>query len=118
MLRMYLYKYILTSCNSKICHQLIFLLGNLRYAACFFSHRPTFYFFSWHTSVLGFVGSIVMMFAINPGASGIAIISMLLILIGLHYRAPMPASWGSISQALIFHQVCIEFPKMYIIHII
>uniref|UniRef100_A0A915KWR9 Solute carrier family 12 member 9 n=1 Tax=Romanomermis culicivorax TaxID=13658 RepID=A0A915KWR9_ROMCU len=67
--------------------------------------RPTFYYFSWHTASLGFIGSIGMMFIINPGASGVAIISLLLILIGLHYKAPIPASWGSISQALIFHQV-------------
>src|SRR4051812_34154751 len=46
-----------------------------------------------------------MMFVINPVSSGIAIILLLLLLIGLHYKAPMPHSWGSISQALIFHQV-------------
>lgn len=46
-----------------------------------------------------------MMFVIDAGLSGVAIILLLLMLIGLHYKAPMPASWGSISQALIFHQV-------------
>ncbi|VDP30082.1 unnamed protein product [Soboliphyme baturini] len=67
--------------------------------------RPNFKYFSVHTSFLGFIGCIAMMFFINSVSSGIAIILLLLLLIGLHYGAPMPASWGSISQALIFHQV-------------
>ncbi|KRZ01838.1 Solute carrier family 12 member 9, partial [Trichinella zimbabwensis] len=67
--------------------------------------RPTFRYFSVCTSFCGFAGCIAMMFVVNPVSSGVAIIFLLLLLIGLHYAAPMPASWGSISQALIFHQV-------------
>ncbi len=53
---------------------------------------------------MGALGSVAMMFVINPVTSGIAIILLLLLLMGLHYKSPA-ASWGSISQALIFHQV-------------
>ncbi|KRY65145.1 Solute carrier family 12 member 9, partial [Trichinella pseudospiralis] len=67
--------------------------------------RPTFRYFSVCTSFCGFAGCIAMMFVVNPVSSGVAIIFLLLLLICLHYVAPMPASWGSISQALIFHQV-------------
>uniref|UniRef100_A0A5S6Q9U5 Solute carrier family 12 member 9 n=1 Tax=Trichuris muris TaxID=70415 RepID=A0A5S6Q9U5_TRIMR len=67
--------------------------------------RPTFRYFSTHTSLFGFAGCIAMMFVVNPASSGITIVLLLLLLIGLHYAGPMPASWGSISQALIFHQV-------------
>ncbi|KFD65416.1 hypothetical protein M514_08774 [Trichuris suis] len=67
--------------------------------------RPTFRYFSTQTSFLGFAGCIAMMFVVNPASSGITIVLLLLLLIGLHYAGPMPASWGSISQALIFHQV-------------
>ncbi|KRY55351.1 Solute carrier family 12 member 9, partial [Trichinella britovi] len=67
--------------------------------------RPTFRYFSVLTSFCGFAGCIAMMFVVNPVSSGVTIIFLLLLLIGLHYVVPMPASWGSISQALIFHQV-------------
>lgn len=63
-----------------------------------------FKYFSWHTAFLGFAGCVAMMFVVDPVFAGVAIILLLLLLITLHYMAPM-ASWGSISQALIFHQV-------------
>lgn len=66
--------------------------------------RPTFKFFSWHTSLLGLIGCMVMCFLISPLYSSIAIIIMLLLIILLHFRS-FPTPWGQISQALIFHQV-------------
>lgn len=66
--------------------------------------RPTFRYFSWHTSLLGLIGSMVMCFLISPLYSSIAIIIMLILIILLHFRS-LPTGWGSISQALIFHQV-------------
>jgi potassium/chloride transporter 9 len=46
----------------------------------------------------------VMCFLISAIYSSIAIIVMLLLVILLHFNS-VPAEWGSISQALIFHQV-------------
>ncbi|XP_064642404.1 solute carrier family 12 member 9-like isoform X2 [Lineus longissimus] len=66
--------------------------------------RPTFKYFSWHTCLLGLIGSIVMTFLINPIFASVAIIICLFLIIVLHFRS-LNVSWGSISQALIFHQV-------------
>ena len=67
--------------------------------------RPTFKYFSWHTTVIGAVGSVIMCFIVSPVFASIAIgISTVLIAV-LHLRDFPRASWGSISQALIFHQV-------------
>ncbi|XP_076145941.1 solute carrier family 12 member 9-like isoform X1 [Alosa pseudoharengus] len=66
--------------------------------------RPTFQFFSWHSCLLGIVGSVVMMFVIEPLFSSASIALLLLLLLFIHYRSAT-SSWGYISQALIFHQV-------------
>ncbi|XP_066514907.1 solute carrier family 12 member 9 [Hoplias malabaricus] len=66
--------------------------------------RPTFQLFSWHTCLLGMLSCLVMMFVINPVYSSASIVTLLLLLLFLHYRSPT-SSWGYISQALIFHQV-------------
>ncbi|KAL1246026.1 Solute carrier family 12 member [Trichinella spiralis] len=47
--------------------------------------RPTFRYFSVLTSFCGFAGCIAMMFVVNPVSSGVTIIFLLLLLIGLHY---------------------------------
>ena len=67
--------------------------------------RPTFKYFSWHTALLGAVGSIIMCFIVSPAFASIAIGILLGLLAMLHLRDFPRASWGSISQALIFHQV-------------
>ena len=69
-----------------------------------FCCRPSFKFFSWHTSLLGLIGCITMCFVINPIYASVAISSCLVLVIVLHMR-DLPPLWGSISQALIFHQV-------------
>ncbi|CAG0916592.1 unnamed protein product [Notodromas monacha] len=66
--------------------------------------RPNFQFFSWHTAFLGLIGTVVMMFVISPLYAAVSICLCLLLIIALHLRSP-PFNWGSISQALIFHQV-------------
>ncbi|RWS13256.1 solute carrier family 12 member 9-like protein [Dinothrombium tinctorium] len=66
--------------------------------------RPTFRYFSLHTTAIGLFGCISMMFMINPLYAAIAVIMCLMLVIVLHIRSP-PVRWGSISQALIFHQV-------------
>ncbi|KFM58589.1 Solute carrier family 12 member 9, partial [Stegodyphus mimosarum] len=66
--------------------------------------RPSFKYFSWHTTVIGILGCMTMMFVISPLYAAISIIMCLLLVIILHLRS-LPVRWGSISQALIFHQV-------------
>ena len=67
--------------------------------------RPTFKYFSWHTALVGAVGSIIMCFIVSPAFASVAIGILLGLLAMLHLRDFPRASWGSISQALIFHQV-------------
>ncbi|GFR62416.1 solute carrier family 12 member 9 [Elysia marginata] len=66
--------------------------------------RPTFTYFSWHTCVLGLLGCMIMCFLISAIYTSVALVLMLLLVILLHFRS-LPTTWGSISQALIFHQV-------------
>ena len=70
--------------------------------------RPTFHYFSWHTSLVGLVGTSAMMFLISPLFASISILLCLSLTLALHLFSPLKdANWGSISQALIFHQVFI-----------
>ena len=66
--------------------------------------RPTFRYFTWHTCALGLVGCMIMCFLISPIYTSVALVLMLVLIILLHIRS-LPSTWGSISQALIFHQV-------------
>lgn len=66
--------------------------------------RPTFKYFSVYTCTFGMLGSLGMMFMINALYALYVITCCLILVIMLHIRSP-PVRWGSISQALIFHQV-------------
>jgi len=66
--------------------------------------RPTFKYFSWHTALIGMVGSITMTFIVSVEYASIAI-GLLIAMITVLYFRDFPPEWGSISQALIFHQV-------------
>ncbi|XP_043251303.1 solute carrier family 12 member 9 [Colletes gigas] len=68
--------------------------------------RPTFNYFTWHTATIGILGTLIMMFIINSIYASSSIILCLILIIVLHLFSPSKnAPWGSISQALIFHQV-------------
>lgn len=69
--------------------------------------RPTFTYFTWHTCFLGLAGTLIMMFVINAIYALLSIIMCLVLVIGLHIFSPTSqgSQWGSISQALMFHQV-------------
>ncbi|XP_057375508.1 solute carrier family 12 member 9-like [Daphnia carinata] len=68
--------------------------------------RPTFQYFTWHTALLGLTGTMVMMFVINPVYASVSLLLCLILIIMLHFFSPArTANWGSISQAIIFHQV-------------
>ncbi|CAF3975806.1 unnamed protein product [Rotaria sp. Silwood2] len=67
--------------------------------------RPTFKYFSWHTALIGAIGSITMCFIVSAEFASIAIGTLIGLIAMLHLRDFPRASWGSISQALIFHQV-------------
>jgi potassium/chloride transporter 9 len=66
--------------------------------------RPNFKYFSSYTCTLGTIATIVMMLVIDASMSAVAIVILMLLIMILHYQAPI-GSWGSISQALIYHQV-------------
>ncbi|EDW04888.1 GH23810 [Drosophila grimshawi] len=69
--------------------------------------RPLFKYFTWHTCLIGLLGTLIMMFVINPIYASSSIILCLILVIALHLFSPAThsAQWGSISQALMFHQV-------------
>lgn len=72
-------------------------------------YRPSFKYFTWHTAFIGLVGTLVMMFLINSLYASISVVLCLIFVIILHLFSPSrEAHWGSISQALIFHQVIMD----------
>uniref|UniRef100_T1HC55 Amino acid permease/ SLC12A domain-containing protein n=1 Tax=Rhodnius prolixus TaxID=13249 RepID=T1HC55_RHOPR len=69
--------------------------------------RPSFKMFSWSTALIGLLGTLVMMFVINPMYAAASIVLCFLLIVLLHLFSPssQTAGWGSLTQALIFHQV-------------
>lgn len=66
--------------------------------------RPSFKYFSWHTSVIGMLGCLVMMFLIDPRWASGSLAIFIVLLVVVYFRTG-GSQWGYISQALIFHQV-------------
>ncbi|CAD6192476.1 unnamed protein product [Caenorhabditis auriculariae] len=66
--------------------------------------RPTFKFFSWQTCALGVLATGTMMLVVDASMSAIGVVVLMALIMVLHYQAPSVSS-GSISQALIYHQV-------------
>ncbi|XP_060807464.1 solute carrier family 12 member 9 isoform X3 [Amyelois transitella] len=69
--------------------------------------RPTFKQFSWLTSLLGLCGCAALVFALRPLYACGAALACTSLVLALHLLSPAAADpkWGSLSQALIFHQV-------------
>ncbi|CAH0764721.1 unnamed protein product [Diatraea saccharalis] len=69
--------------------------------------RPTFKHFSWLTSLLGLLGCAALMLALRPLYTLGAALACCTLVVALHLLSPAAADpkWGSLSQALIFHQV-------------
>ncbi|CAB3404633.1 unnamed protein product [Caenorhabditis bovis] len=66
--------------------------------------RPTFKYFSWQTCALGVIATGTMMLVVDASMSALGVVVLLSLIMVLHYQAPSVSS-GSISQALIYHQV-------------
>lgn len=66
--------------------------------------RPTFKYFSWQTCALGVIATGTMMLVVDASMSAIGVVVLMTLIMVLHYQAPSVSS-GSISQALIYHQV-------------
>ncbi|KAJ0171172.1 hypothetical protein K1T71_013371 [Dendrolimus kikuchii] len=69
--------------------------------------RPTFKHFSWLTSLIGLVGCAALIFSLRPLYACGAALACSSLVVALHFLSPAAAEpkWGSLSQALIFHQV-------------
>lgn len=72
--------------------------------------RPSYKLFSVHTATCGLIGTISMMFVISPAYAGVSIAACIALIAALHiFTSEQDGKdtpyYGSISQALIFHQV-------------
>ncbi|KPJ05587.1 Solute carrier family 12 member 9 [Papilio xuthus] len=69
--------------------------------------RPSFKYFSWVSALLGMAGSAGLVFGLRPTYAAGAALACTALVLALHLLSPAAADpkWGSLSQALIFHQV-------------
>ncbi|XP_045519144.1 solute carrier family 12 member 9 isoform X1 [Pieris brassicae] len=69
--------------------------------------RPTFKHFSWLTSLIGLVGCAALIFGLRPAYASAVAFACCSLVVALHLLSPAASEpkWGSLSQALIFHQV-------------
>lgn len=66
--------------------------------------RPSFVYYSWHTALIGFLVSFVIMFFVDGVYAAIAFTFLGVLFLMVHYFGA-PKNYGDISQALIYHQV-------------
>ena len=66
--------------------------------------RPRFQYFTWHTSLAGFLGCLVVMYYVNFMYAAAVTILTILFWIMIHIRH-VPVNWGDVTQALMYHQV-------------
>ena len=68
--------------------------------------RPNFKYYSWVTCLIGMGGTLFMMFGVSVYYALFTICLVLVLFFGLTFFSPIKdQNWGSIGQALIFHQV-------------
>ncbi|PZC70414.1 hypothetical protein B5X24_HaOG216427 [Helicoverpa armigera] len=94
------------ACGAALaCGSLVVALHLLSPAAA--DPTSTFKQFSWHTSLLGLLGCAGMMFGLRAVYACGAVLACGSLVVALHLLSPAAAdpTWGSLSQALIFHQV-------------
>ena len=60
--------------------------------------RPTWKYYSWQLSLLGFVLNIGVMFVLNAFQSALALVLLFTLFAFVWWRHP-PTDWGDISQA-------------------
>lgn len=66
--------------------------------------RPSFVYYSWHTALVGFFVSFIIMFFVDGVYAAIAFTFLGILFLAVHYFGA-PKNYGDISQALIYHQV-------------
>lgn len=66
--------------------------------------RPSFVYYSWHTALIGFLVSFVIMFFVDGVYAAVAFTFLGVLFLMVHYFGA-PKNYGDISQALIYHQV-------------
>nr|XP_026492915.1 solute carrier family 12 member 9 isoform X1 [Vanessa tameamea] len=69
--------------------------------------RPSFRQFSWASSLAGLLGCAALIFSLRPAYACAVALACCSLVLALHLLSPAAADpkWGSLSQALIFHQV-------------
>ncbi|QQP51146.1 solute carrier family 12 member 9 [Caligus rogercresseyi] len=110
---------------AQLCSVLFLLSYGTINLTCLFLHlasapnfRPTFKYFSTYTCLIGLLGSAIMMFAVSAIYSAVGILLCLSLILLLNLFSPIRhTNWGSISQALIFHQSHVKFwrPQMLLL---
>ena len=69
-------------------------------------HRPEFAYFTWHTCLFGMAGTLAMSLLVSWWCMLISVAVLVLLVVLIHNFSPATENnWGSLSQALIFHQV-------------
>ncbi len=66
--------------------------------------RPTWPYYSWHLSLLGFLMNMVVMFVLDWVYSLVSLMMLVALFLYVWWKHPA-TDWGDVSQALMYHQV-------------